>query len=231
MEDALMLCRALVRDGITTVVATPHQLGRFDGYNQPWDIRRRVETLQDGLDRMRIPLKVLAGGEVRVDERIPRLLSEDKIATLADGKRYLLLELPNEVLIEPSFLLSHLGESQVTIVIAHAERYPPLHETPDDAEDWIAAGAALQVSAGALGGALGQPAQRAAWTWLERGWVALVATDSHNAATRGPRMSEAIDAIAHRLGDALARCACIENPLRIVKGEPLHPAPAVGVRG
>jgi protein-tyrosine phosphatase len=67
LEDTLSLCRALVRDGITDVVVTPHQLGRFDGRNLPADIRARVGELQAILDARRIPLRLAVGGEVRVD--------------------------------------------------------------------------------------------------------------------------------------------------------------------
>ena len=31
LEEALALCRKLVEDRVSTVVATPHQLGRFEG--------------------------------------------------------------------------------------------------------------------------------------------------------------------------------------------------------
>src|SRR5205823_5312387 len=97
LDETLALCRALVRDGITNVIATPHQLGRFDGRNLPAEIRAAVAELQATLDSRRIPLRVAPGGEVRVDERIPELLRQDRILTLADNGKYLLLELPTAV--------------------------------------------------------------------------------------------------------------------------------------
>src|SRR5215831_6565428 len=97
LDESLTLCRSLMRDGITTVIATPHQLGRYDGHNCAKEVRRRVAELQTILDQKKIPLKILSGGEVRIDERITKLLHDDHILTLADGKRYLLLELPSSV--------------------------------------------------------------------------------------------------------------------------------------
>src|SRR5262245_44755354 len=70
IDDSLAVCRALVRDGITTVIVTPHQLGRFEGRNLASDIRKRVGELQAILDLRRIPLRLVAGGEVRIDHRI-----------------------------------------------------------------------------------------------------------------------------------------------------------------
>src|SRR6478736_2927810 len=55
LDDSLALCRALVRDGITTAIATPHQLGRYEGQNAPADVRRHVTEVQNTLDRHRIP--------------------------------------------------------------------------------------------------------------------------------------------------------------------------------
>src|SRR5215475_13968790 len=72
LDESLVLCRSLMRDGITTVIATPHQLGRYDGQNRAKDVRERVEALQEVLDEKSIPLKILSGGEVRIDERITK---------------------------------------------------------------------------------------------------------------------------------------------------------------
>jgi hypothetical protein len=45
MSEALALCEALVADGITTVIATPHQLGRYDRLNSASQVREAVATL------------------------------------------------------------------------------------------------------------------------------------------------------------------------------------------
>lgn len=69
-EEALALCRALVADGVTTVVATPHQLGRYNRRNAAPVVRAAVEALQSQLDEAGVPLTVLAGADIRPDERI-----------------------------------------------------------------------------------------------------------------------------------------------------------------
>mgnify|MGYP000275809695 CR=1 FL=1 len=45
IEDSVTLCQELVRDGITTVIATPHQLGRYDRDNSAAEVRQSVELL------------------------------------------------------------------------------------------------------------------------------------------------------------------------------------------
>jgi protein-tyrosine phosphatase len=54
---------------------------------------------------------------------------------------------------------------------------------------------------------------------LEHGLVAIIATDAHDTAHRPPSMSAAIDAIAARLGHAVARRLCVENPLKVLRGD------------
>lgn len=224
LDESLTLCRSLMRDGTTTVIATPHQLGRYDGHNSAAQVRQRVAELQGILDEKKIPLKIFSGGEVRIDERIGKFLDEDHILTLADGKKYLLLELPSSVAIDPAVLMPRLEDANLTVILAHAERYDNLQSDPDAAKVWVDAGAVLQVNAGAPVGAFGQSAARAAWHWLSRGWVSLIATDAHSVGTRRPRMTDAIDAIAQKLGEDVARRVCIENPIRVVEGKELQKA-------
>ena len=68
--EALALCQSLVDDGITAVIATPHQLGRFCDCNEATEIREAVSLLNEELRSTSISLIVAPGGDVRVDERI-----------------------------------------------------------------------------------------------------------------------------------------------------------------
>jgi protein-tyrosine phosphatase len=221
LEEALALCRTLVRDGFTKVVATPHQLGRWDGENFPEDVRKGVADLQTHLDAHKIPLTVLPGGEVRVDERIPKLLQSDRISTIADQKTHLLLELPSTLVMDPDLLMQHLFSTGLHIVLAHCERYEFLFRNIASVEKWIEKGTILQVNAGSLVGAFGPGSQNAAWEWIRRGWISIVATDAHSLGTRRPRMTEAIDLIAERCGEEAAGRMCVINPSKLVEGEPL----------
>src|SRR5689334_13890917 len=139
LHESLALCRMLVEDGITDVIATPHQLGRWDGTNIASDIRKAVAELRTRLEEARIPLAVHVGGEVRLDERIPALLRSDRVLTLADAGKYLLLELPPSLAIDAKMLLGFLGKTDIKIVLAHAERYDALANDPEAAAAWAEA--------------------------------------------------------------------------------------------
>lgn len=225
---ALALCQALVEDCITTVIATPHQLGRFSDCNESVQIREDVSALNKELKSNNIPLIVVPGGDVRVDERICQLLQADKILTLADGGRYILLELPHDVFIDIGPLLVDLASLGIQAIISHPERHPFLAKRPQILLEWLEQSAHLQVTAGSLLGRFGLTAQKAAWHFLTSGLVTLVATDSHNLESRRPCMKTAFERISIELGENIARLVCIENPLRVIKGQNIIPMDSIG---
>jgi protein-tyrosine phosphatase len=216
MADAVALCRALVADGCTTAIATPHQLGRYEGLNPASRIREAVQSLNAALLEADVPLAVAPGADVRLDERIPALLDEGRVLTLADGGRYLLVELPHEVFIDLAPLLVQLAERDVTAVVSHPERNAFLVGRPEAARPWVEKGALLQVTAASLCGDFGPAVEEAAWHYLATGMAALVATDAHDLLERPPRMSQAFGLIAERLGHGLACRVCIASPAAVL---------------
>src|SRR5829696_7501536 len=129
-DDALALCRALAADGLTTVVATPHQLGRYDLRNNAAAIRAAAAALRSTLAAENVPLEIRVGADVRVDERILPLLASGEVLTLGGGP-YLLLELPHETYIEPEPLIRVLASRGVRCIITHPERHPVVRKRPE----------------------------------------------------------------------------------------------------
>ncbi len=218
MDEAIALCRRLVAEGIATAVATPHQLGRYDGRNEATKIRDVTYRLSVQLQRDGIELTVLPGGDVRVDERLCRLLEEDRVLTIADTGKYILLEMPHQIFIDLETLIAGLAALNVKAVISHPERHVTLLRQPRVILRWLEIGAYFQVDAGSLLGDGGPEVQRAAWRFLSSGWALLVATDAHNTSDREPCMVKAFNRICTRLGEDLACIVCIENPARVING-------------
>jgi len=221
LAESLVLCRALVDDGITAVIATPHQLGRFDGLYDAAEIRLRVTAFKSDLADAGIALDVFPGAEVRIDERIVSLLEEDKILTLADGGRFLLLELMPDIMIDISFLIEELNGRSITTIIAHPERCDYLGRNLQTVSKWLEMGAKLQVTAASLAGNCGSFARDFGWNLLERNWVSYIATDAHSLEIRRPAMKAAYDAISKTFGRQRAEELCVVNPKLILKSEPL----------
>ena len=221
MAESIDLCRALVYDGVSRVVATPHQLGRFDGCYDGRIVREAVDRLNRELSQEGIALDVLPGADVRIDERIPQMLESGQVLTVADAGRYLLLELPHGVFLDPQVLLARLNRIGVTVVVTHPERHGFLAAHPSYVNRWLEDRPCLQITAGSFLGEFGRAAQQAARAFLQMDLPVLVATDAHDVRNRPPRMTAAHRWLAKRLGSAAADLLCAENPRRAVAGAEL----------
>jgi protein-tyrosine phosphatase len=219
ISEAVKLCKALVEDNIAAVIATPHQLGRFEGMNEAQNVRNAVIKLNKILENEGVSIKVVPGGEVRVDERICQLLEADKILTLADSGRYILLELPHQVFMDIEPMIQELVSMGIQPIISHVERIITLKKRSNILSKWLEHSATMQITASSLLGRFGFEAERAAWNLLVSGWARLVATDSHGICFRRPEMKAAYKLITSKLGEDLANQVCIENPLRVIKGK------------
>ena len=222
MADSIALCRLLVRDRIGTVVATPHQLGKYDTKNSGKIIKEKVIELNKVLAENEIPLKVLAGADVRIDERITSLIKSGEVLTVADNGKNLLLELPENILINIDSLINELSQAGVKVILTHPERHQSLAIQPQLLSNWSNKGCAIQITAGSVLGKFGSIAQKAAWQILESGLPLIVATDSHNTDSRAPCMRAAYQMIAGHLGQQTANLVCIENPARAIEGKEIQ---------
>jgi protein-tyrosine phosphatase len=223
LEDSLALCQALVKDGITSVIATPHQLGRYDRANSVEQVRRSVEELSAELKDREIPLELFPGGDVRIDERLPDLIESGEIGTAADARRHLLLELPHDIFVDALPIIGHLRELGIQTILTHPERHHYLHNRDHWARDCLELGAVLQITAGSLLGEFGGRAYEAAWRLIRAGMVGIVASDAHDTLRRPPRMTEAIRLLTLNIGREATRSLTIENPLRVLAGQPIEP--------
>ncbi len=224
IDEAISLCRTLVEDNVCTVVATPHQLGRFENRTSAAMIHQATRRLNEELDERGIELTVLPGAEVRLDERIAELLARHEVLTLADAGRHVLLELPWDVFIDVEPLLVRFVSEGVDPIIAHPERNGPLLGRIEALRRWLSCGISLQVTASSLTGHFGPQAQRAAWSLVAERWVDTIATDAHDRHSHPPCMAAAYEMIAADIGHNVARLLCAENPSRIARGERLVPA-------
>ena len=221
-DASLELCQALVDDGVTHVVATPHQLGRYEHAHTAGDITKRVEELRKRLTGQGIPLQLLVGADVRIAAELPELLDSGGIHSIGGAKRYVLLELPHDQNLPTQPLLFELARRGCTGILTHPERNEALKRNPELILPWLEGGAVLQITSGSLIGEFGSRSQSLAWTWIRQNLVHLVASDAHDTTRRRPRLTSAIKAFtAEGLPHIVTRRLCLENPLRVIRGEPL----------
>ena len=92
-EESLAMARLAHQDGTRGIIATPHQMGRYRS-NTSALIRQLTRELNARLEAEQIDLRVLPGGDVRVEDDLLAEIVADRVLSLGDHGRYILLELP-----------------------------------------------------------------------------------------------------------------------------------------
>ncbi|MCE5266510.1 MAG: hypothetical protein LLG00_01300 [Planctomycetaceae bacterium] len=220
LDDALAMAAMAVADGVGTIIATPHQLGKNAG-NSGQSIRAAAERLQRELDRRRLPLKVLPGADVRIEPDLPGKICRGEVVTLADRRRHVLLELPHDVYLPLDRLLADLSSGGVVGILSHPERNVGILNQPKVLPPLIERGCLLQITAGSLTGVFGARIQRFAESLVADGLVHFVASDAHSVGNRSPILSAAFRRVAGLAGDEAARELCCRNPAHVAAGRPV----------
>jgi protein-tyrosine phosphatase len=227
IEESVALARAAIRDGTTTIVATPHV--RSDYVTDVRELRDRVREVKAALAAAAVPASVAQGGELGHD--MVGTLRQDELEAIAQGPpdgRWLLVETPFGGLTETFHAATdELRDRGFAIVLAHPERSAGLlgaRRASLDRE--LAAGAALQVNAFSVAGRHGADAQRAATELVALGSVSAIASDAHGG-PRTPALTPASEAlIAAGFGASTVRALVDSGPRRLLaRGLEAVPAP------
>jgi len=214
-DDSLAMARLAASDGITTVVATPHQLGSY-GPNHGDAIRASCRRLQELLDQQSVGLRVLPGADVRIEPDMLRKIHTGEVVTLADHRRYVLLELPHELYFPLNRLLREFRAAGLIGILSHPERNQGILGQPKVLEPLVDAGCLLQVTAGSLVGTFGPQVKKFAELLVVQGLAHFVATDAHGWKSRRPLMRRAFERVAEITGHRVATELCCGNPASVV---------------
>ena len=219
LTQALELARCMCDDGIRAAVAAPHM---FDGlYNVARaDILAGVAQLGAALQRESIPLQLLPGGEAHAQSDLCERVRLGEAMTVADGGTHLIVEFSRDVIprgMEQT--LFDLRLQGITALIAHPERHRAFQEDPRRLLPFVRAGHWIQVTAGSLTGDYGPHAERCACDLVRRRMAHVVATDTHSADRRPPRLRAARAVVERLTGAAETQEIFDARPEAILRGE------------
>ncbi len=225
---ALAMAAQANDSGIHQIICTPHHLnGVFT--NSRTTILEQIEYLRQHITAAGLELNLHPGAELHLVPELPQQLLEGSAMSYADLGRAALIELPKSTMPQGTeMILEQLLYQGITPVIAHPERNRALLRTPERVGEWVQWGCALQLTAQSCSGDFGEPLQRVCQYWCQRGWVHLVASDAHRPQGRSPAtLAKAYPTLVAWLGADSARLLTVDNPQRLLAGEPLHAAPKV----
>ncbi|MHB1127149.1 MAG: tyrosine-protein phosphatase [Bacillota bacterium] len=221
-DVALQMLKGFTACEMQTIVATPHFM---DGYSTtPDEVRSLCTQLRQKAADLGVELEIMPGMEVYLSPDLPEMFRKNKILTLNDSGKYMLVELPFQEV--PSYtqrVLFELLLRDVTPIIAHPERNAEIEKDPNLLLRLLEKGALAQVNAGSLTGLFGDKVRRTAEILLTHGMVHCLASDAHSVAERGPGLGEALHRAKQLLGEQAARCLVVENPLKVLQGQMIVP--------
>ena len=220
MEYALQMLSNAAASDVLQLAVTPHCNRPYEMKNYlDGDLQARFLQLQQASGD--IPVKLVLGAEVYVDDELPRLLEQKKIPTL-NGSRYLLTEFPVNTLPEAfSDMLLGILERGYIPLVAHPERYFAVCQSPQIVGPWLDMGCHLQLTGGSILGEYGNTVQQTAAFLLQQDFVACVASDAHGLHHRSNFLMGAYDHLSLRYSKHYAQCLMYENPMGICNDDDL----------
>jgi protein-tyrosine phosphatase len=205
MKESLAMARLAVKDGIRSIVATPHCC---DGvYNcQEYDIVDLCARFNKALHLEKIDLKVFPGAEVRLTPELPLAIEQGKVMKLAGGKACVLLELPEMFIVEGAVrTIKLLRRSGIRCIIAHPERNSLILGKKEVLQSLIAVGAEMQITGGSLTGDFDRNSRNLANLILQMPVTSYLASDGHCSRRRKPLLAKAVKAAAKSIGHERAK--------------------------
>lgn len=194
-KESLQMLEASARQGVRTVVLTPHfnptqtTPARF--------LRRRAKALQ-ALANLKPPAlpELRCGAEVPYFEGL-RTMRELPLLKI-EGTDLLLIEMPFEKwsrrVVDDIFAINSMPQTQV--ILAHIERYIGKQEK-GTLDDLVENGILIQSNADFF---LNRLTRRRALRLLRDDKIHILGSDCHNMTTRAPNLGPACDLIRKKLG-------------------------------
>ncbi len=214
-HTAVRMAEIAARDGIETIVATPHVK------DAPWPASRfkaLVGQLNTCLDKSGIPVRIVQGGDVSALNE-PDTLQDFTI----NNSRYILIEFPHSYMPNNSRdILFNLSVRGFCPIITHPERNLSVMQNPDKFLGILNGNALVQITAGSLTGEFGRNEKSCALHLLRKGVVSFIATDAHSADFRKPILSAGLKVAQKVIGMEKARKLVTDNPSAV-----LHDLPVV----
>jgi protein-tyrosine phosphatase len=240
MEESMAMCRISIRDGIRTVLATPHTLNgvyqndRSTILAKVRELNRKIAECRLQNAECRIPetssafclppsafsLTVLPGADVHFSTELLNEIDEGKALTIGDGGKFLLLEFPFQGIPHGAEeVLFQLMVRGIIPIISHPERNLEIAFKPQRYFEMVRMGCLGQVTAMSLTGEFGEEVKRVADKLLKARLVHMIASDAHSINSRPPVLSSAIQAAVRIVGEAEARKMVTEYPQAVLDGQ------------
>ncbi len=214
MEESAEMLRSYAKEGIKTLIATPHKRYGLFEYDLE-TVERNFEALRDIAGDLGIDLYL--GCEYHACSDMIDDLRAGRVHTLADT---------DYVLVEFSFVSSQkemadavysLVSNGYRPVIAHVERYEAIQQDPEFCRDLNDKGALIQINAGSIMGEEGHRLRATCKYLLKKGLADIVASDAHGTKFRKSALAKSYRYVVKKYTEYYADRIFKHNPREVVK--------------
>ena len=222
MAESLQLLKEAYRQGVKTVVATPHYSRRTQDASKQF-VQRSICVELAGIAREQIDpeFEVFFGQELFYHEELVERLRQGFGWTMADSS-YVLVEFgygsPYEMIRRG---LRSLSDAGYMPILAHIERYPSLRQDSCLSE-LRHFGICLQMNYESLRGSILNKDVRWCRKMVKEGMIDILATDMHRIDTRPPVIEDTVQWLLNHLSTEKLRLMCYENPQKIIRNRSIH---------
>lgn len=195
VDESLELLKREKSQGVSTVVLTPHfnvDIISLDTFLKLRD-ERYNELLMAVKNQPELKgMNIYLGAEVAYS---PNLVKIDVEKLVVGNTRYLLLELPIMQPFNFKETLEHLNSLGIIPILAHVERYGYL-SSKRKLLSYKSQGALIQSNVSAL---LSKHKRRFVLRMLKKGYIDILASDTHNLDKRMPKWERALNTVDYSL--------------------------------
>jgi protein-tyrosine phosphatase len=220
LEESFQMCWISYRDGVRTIVATPHTLNGLY-LNDRKTILLKVQELNEAL--IHSEFRILPGADVHLCEETLLHLDQGTVMTVGDGKKYLFLEFPFQgIPYQAEEIIFQIMTRGIIPIITHPERNLEVGQRPQRYYEMIRMGCFGQVTAMSLTGEFGPRVRQIAERLLKNRLIHFIASDAHSTDGRPPILSEGVRAADRMVGKEEAQKMVTEYPQAILEGRKLN---------
>lgn len=218
VDEMKEMLKIAYSEGIRCIIATPHHHPRR-GKEPPEVLRRQAAILRDAAHEIDEHFRIYLGTEIFFGQDIPDKLKQGRVLTM-NRRNYVLVEFsPSEPFAYIKQSLQQLQMEGYEVILAHAERYSCLTDSPELAEQIGDMGILIQVNAGSITGDSGRKVKKFVKYLMDEDLVFCVGTDAHSCRTRAPRMRKASEHVRKKYGDEYARKIFYDNAKKMLRKE------------
>ncbi|MFC4652855.1 tyrosine-protein phosphatase [Lactococcus nasutitermitis] len=198
-ENSLIMLNQAVKEGIDTIVVTPHHNSKYKATVEQIILNR--DTLQSIIYDNKIPITLLLGQEIRIYGELLEDFLSGELFSVNKSSRYILVEFPtSDVPLYSENLFYEMRCEGLVPIIVHPERNIKIMKHPELLYRFIENGALSQVTASSITGHFGKKIQKFTYQLLEANLAHFVASDAHDVSYRDFRMKEAFKLLRKKYG-------------------------------